>query len=110
MKEINNIEKVLDSCYNYLVKGNTIRTKIVEGKHEVYVVDNKYGASIYGSIVYGKASRSVGDVATTVYDQPVSVGELIETETEYIGDLTGRVIRQNFNLNGGIIIKDTVMR
>lgn len=106
----NNIEKVLDSCYNYLVTRNTTRTKIVEGKHEVYVGDNKYGASIYGSIVYGKASRSVGDVATTVYDRPVSVGELIETETEYIGDLTGRVIRQNFNLNGGIIIKDTVMR
>lgn len=106
----NNIEKVLDLCYNYLTERNITRTKIVEGKHEAYIGDNRYGISVYGAFLYGAPNGAKSGGVITVYDRSVNVGEMITTETEYIGDLTGRVIRQNFNLNGGIIIKDTIMR
>lgn len=43
-------------------------------------------------------------------DTPISVGEKIEAATEYLGDVEGRIIKQSFNLNGGIIIKEAVLK
>lgn len=84
-----NIDKVLEECYNYFItKERTINLKIVEGKH-----------------VYGETLPSV-----VTYDEPVNVGETITVQTEYLGDIEGVVMKQSFNLNGGIIIKDTTMR
>ena len=80
----NNIDNIIEKCYNYIVATNQVNLRIVEGKH------------------------IIGD--EMVYDQPVNVGDLIEAETEYLGNVTGRAISQTFNLNGGIIIKDTVMK
>ena len=48
------------------------------------------------------------DVIT--YDEAVNIGDNIQTETEYKGNIKGRVIKQTFNLNGNIIIKDSVVR
>lgn len=85
----NNIDKIMEKCYNWLVKTDTVNLKIAERKHVEYSDSDNY-------FVY--------------YDMPVSVGDFIETETEYMGNITGTVIKQSFNLNGGIIVKDTVMR
>lgn len=79
-----NIDSVLENCYNWLVKTDTINLKIVEGRHEVN-----------GSIVS---------------DMPVNLGENINTETEYLGVLSGRLISQSFNLNGNIIVKEAVIK
>jgi ribosomal protein L13 len=72
----NNVDKLLEKCYNYLVITNQVNLDIVENKN----------------------------------NDPVNVGDLINVETEYSGDVNGRVIKQSFNLNGGIIIKKTTMR
>jgi hypothetical protein len=50
------------------------------------------------------------DIVENKNNDPVNVGDLINVETEYSGDVNGRVIKQSFNLNGGIIIKKTTMR
>lgn len=79
-----NVDKVLERCYNYLVNRRNVNLRIVEGKHET--------------------------TSRTTYDPKTVVGDVIETETEYSGNLTGRIVKQTFNLNGGIVIKETVMR
>ena len=43
-------------------------------------------------------------------DMPVNVGENIQAETEYLGTVGGRLIKQSFNLNGNIIIKEAVLK
>lgn len=80
-----NINMVLEKCYNWLIKTNTTNLKIVESKHV----------------------SSEGDIT---YDQPVNVGDVIKSETEYLGEVTGRIIKQSFSLNGGIIIKEAVLK
>lgn len=88
-------------------KVNTTNLKIVEGKHVQYGEPYKYGTGLkYGTgIKYGGKYPNV-----ITYDEPVNIGDVIISETEYLGDVTGRVIKQTFGLNGGIIIKDTVLK
>lgn len=76
-----NVDNVLQKCYNHLIKTRTARLKIVEAPSEV----------------------ESGEEETFTID----VGDMIRCETEYLGDITGRVISQSFNLNGGILVKDT---
>lgn len=102
-----NVENVLNVCYNYLTTRKNVHAKIVEGKHDSQGGGSVYGSFLYGDNVYGGGASSNG---RALYDRSVNVGDLITTETEYMGDITGRVVRQTYNLNGGILIKDTVMR
>ncbi len=48
------------------------------------------------------ADRSTGSNTT--------VGDLISFETEYLGEKSGRIIKQSFALVGGILIKDSTVR
>ena len=82
-----NIDNVIDKCYNWLINTNTTNLKIVEGKHVEY-----------------------GETNIVTYDEPVNVGENIEAETEYLGVVSGRLIKQSFNLNGNIIVKEAVLK
>ncbi|MBQ5590381.1 MAG: hypothetical protein IIU65_01730, partial [Clostridia bacterium] len=100
-----NLDKVLEKCYNWLVRVNSVNLDIVEGKHIVEQSGARYGISKYGEDKYGKyISKQI------IYDKAVNVGDLITAETEYLGDVTGRVIKQTFNLSGGIIVKKAVLR
>ena len=89
-----NIDNVLERCYNWLVKTDTTNMEIVEG---VSVTG--------GEAVYGETTERIVE-----YDEPVHVGDLITAETEYLGTKTGRVIQQTYSLIGNIIVKETVMR
>lgn len=100
----NNIDNLLERCYNYYVNNRIVNLKIVEAKRDGEYKRVKYGEKKYGAFKYGQGHKIV------IYDKPVNVGDLIEVETEYLGNIQGRPIKQMFNLNGGIIIKDTVMR
>jgi hypothetical protein len=100
-----NLDKVLNKCYNHLVRTNTVNLSIVEGKHVTSEQGAKYGISKYGEAKYG-----VYIPKKVEYDKAVNVGDMISAETEYLGTVTGRAIKQTFNLNGGIIVKDTVLR
>lgn len=100
-----NADEVLDRCFKYLTSPRTVNLRIIEGKN---VVEN--GIVRYGQAKYGEAkyAEDIPDVVT--YDKPVNLGDVIQCETEYLGTLTGRVIKQSFNLNGNIIVKDTVLK
>lgn len=102
-----NIDNVLEKCYNWLIKTNTTNLKIVEGKHIQYGEPYKYGTGLkYGTgVKYGGRYPNI-----VTYDEPVNVGENIQAETEYLGVVSGRLIKQSFNLNGNIIIKEAVLK
>ena len=101
-----NIDNVIEKCYNWLIKTNTTNLKIVEGKHIQYGEPYKYGTGLkYGSgIKYGGKHPNI-----ITYDEKVNVGENIKAETEYLGVVGGRLIKQSFNLNGNIIVKEAVL-
>ena len=84
-----NIDNVLEKCYNWLIKTNTTNLKIVEGKH----------------VIYGEDGKNI-----VIYDKPVNIGENIKAATEYLGIVSGRLIKQSFNLNGNIIVKEAVLK
>jgi hypothetical protein len=100
-----NIDNIIEKCYNWIVRTNSTNLKIVEGKHVQYGGYAKYGQHKYGTIKYGEKAENI-----VTYDIPVNVGENIDSETEYLGVVSGRLIKQSFNLNGNIIIKDAVIR
>ena len=101
----NNVDNVLENCYNWIIRTDTTNLKIVEGKTVIENGKVKYGQKKYGTFKYGDEIPP-----TIIYDEPVNVGETIRAETEYKGVVEGIAIKQTYNLNGNIIIKDTVMR
>ena len=100
-----NIDNVLNKCYNWLIKTNSTNLKIVEGKHVQYGDYIKYGEKKYGTFKYGEKNPNI-----IIYDNAVNVGENINAETEYLGVVSGRLIKQTFNLNGNIIVKEAVLK
>ena len=100
-----NIDNILEKCYNWLVRTNTTNLKIVEGKHIQYGGVIKWGQRKWGAFKWGEKVDSI-----VTYDQIVNVGENIKAETEYLGIVGGRLIKQSFNLNGNILVKEAVLR
>ena len=100
-----NIDNILEKCYNWLTKTNTTNLKIVEGKHVEYGGVIKWGQRKWGAFKWGE---KVDNVVT--YDQGVNVGDNINAETEYLGIVGGRIVKQSFNLNGNILVKEAVLR
>lgn len=100
-----NIDNVIEKCYNWLIKTNQTNLKIVEGKHVQYGDYIKYGEKKYGTFKYGEKNPNI-----VTYDERVNVGENIKAQTEYLGVVGGRLIKQSFNLNGNIIIKEAVLK
>ncbi len=43
-------------------------------------------------------------------ETPTTIGDKIEVETEYIGNITGVITSQQYNLSGNTIVKDTIIR
>lgn len=101
-----NIDKIIDKCYNWLIKTNTTNLKIIEGKHVQYGEPIKWGQKKWGTFKWGEKHPNV-----VTYDEPVNVGDKINAETEYLGTLQDkRIIKQSFNLNGNIIVKEAVLK
>lgn len=90
----NNVDNIKEKCYNHYVNNTKVNVKIEQGKHGV-----KYGELKYSAVKYGQY----------LYDAPVNVGEMITSETQYLGTLTGRILSASFNLNGSIIVKECEM-
>ena len=98
---LSNIDNVLNACYNYLSKVDFTNMQIVEGKHVEYNGLIKWGTFKWGTRKWGEELPP-----TITYDMPVNLGDVITTETQYLGDITGRIISQRYNLNGNIIVKE----
>lgn len=102
---VKNIDNVLEKCYNYLTKRNSTNLKIKEGKHETQGRPICYGMKQYGTFLYGGSSE--GEI---IKDRPVNVGDYIISETEYLGNVEGYIIKETYSLNGNILIKDAELR
>lgn len=103
----NNIDTILDICYNYIVNSQDLRAKIVDGKKIRRLESARYGQGlIYGSgIKYGEGAN-----IETIYDEPTKLGDLIIVPFEFSSKKTARIIKQSFALVGGTIAKDTELR
>lgn len=96
-----NVDTALTRCYNWLIGTTTTSFRVIEGKSEVRGMGTKYGEGIYGQFKYGALPSAI------VKDPVSSVGDKVTVETEFMGNITGIITNQSFNLNGGIIVKDT---
>lgn len=101
----NNVDKILQTCYNWLIKVNTTNLKIIESKHVVYGDYPRYGKTIFGTAKYGAKS-----VDTITYDENVNCSDKITVDTEYLGKITGIVTKLSFGLNGNILIKEATLK
>lgn len=102
-----NIDNILDKCYNWLVKVNETNLKIVVGKDVSRGTKSiKWGELKWGEFNYGGVTTT--EVITNQKD--VCVGDNLKVATEYLGDVVGRLISTSFNLNGNIIIKESVLK
>lgn len=90
-----NVAKIIEKCYNYYEQNDRVNLKIVEGKRKA-----RYGGIKYGAAVYNQITEDI----------PTAVGEKIICQSEYLGDITGFILKQTYNLNGSIIVKDTQMK
>lgn len=97
-----NVKSVLEKCFNWLTSVNTVSLSIVEGK-QVVQTGAKYGRTRYGQAKYGKPKQTIA------YDTPVKLGDVLESETEYLGIVKGRLIEQSYDLNSNIIVKEAVL-
>lgn len=100
-----NVDNVIKKCYNYLIKTSTTNLKIIEGKKVVYGKEIKWGGKKWGAFKYGAKNPNV-----VTYDTPVKVGENLNAETEYLGIVSGYLIKQTFGLSGNILVKDAVLK
>ena len=100
-----NVDKVLEKCYNWIVKNTTTNMSIIEGKHVSGGDYIRYGEAKYGTFKYGGKSPKV-----VTYDKPINLGDVLTFNTEYLGKITGRIYSQKFNLNGGIIMKEVAVK
>ena len=90
-----NVANILEKCYNYYEQNDRVNLKIVEGKRKA-----RYGGIKYGIATYNQVTDDI----------PTNVGEKITCQSEYLGDINGIIVKQTYNLNGGIIVKDTQMK
>lgn len=103
----NNVDNLLDLCYDYIVNSTEIRSKIVDGKHTKVKPIPKYGEGI----IYGSGEKYGNENAVTVEsDKPTMLGDLIVVPLEFSTPKIARITRQSFSLVGGIIVKDTELR
>jgi hypothetical protein len=100
-----NVDMILNSCFDWLTKTDTTNLKIIEGKHVQYGDYIKYGERKYGTFKYSEKTPNI-----VTYDERVNLGDNINAETEYLGTVSGRLIKQSFNLNGNNIVKDAVLK
>lgn len=79
-----NIDRVLDKCYNYLVNNKSVSARIVEGKHDA---ENGY-----------------------TYDMPINLLENLTLNTAFSDAVTARLESQAYSMNGGILVKECSLR
>ena len=80
-----NINDVIERCYEYYINPKELSAKVVIGKH-------------------------VADDGTVTFDNDVQCGDMVTIPTDYQGTYTGRVIKEQYNLNGNIIIKEITVK
>jgi hypothetical protein len=97
-------EDLAQRCYDYLSNTKELNMKVVQRSVSSNNRSTKYGERKYGTFRYGELYGGASG------DSPIKVGDVLESETEFSGSFTGRVVEQKFNLNGNILVKDITVR
>lgn len=100
-----NVKEILERSYEWVTKNRESVMKIIEGKHISGDVPIKWGERKWGAFKWGERSPRV-----VTYDQEVNIGDMIQTETEYLGIIEGRVTKQKFSYVGGIVVKEVTLK
>lgn len=82
---------VVEHIYPILRKYTTTHMRIDEGYDLI-----KYGSAKYGTVKYGEK----------IFDRIIAPSDYITAETQYLGNITGRIIYEKYNLNGRKIVKE----
>ena len=85
--DLQNIKTISDQ---YLVSADNI-DNVLNMCYNYYTGDLKADISIF----------------ERTYDYWTTVGDVVSVSTDYLGNVTGRIISQRFNLNGGLLLKKT---
>lgn len=99
-----NVNEVLQSCFDYYTNTYNAKMQIVEGKYVEGGDYIRFGEVIFGEAVFGGKTEK-----TTTRDKRIKCGERITVSTEYLGNLTGRVIEAEYDLTSGINVKNIVL-
>ena len=90
-----NVSDVLEKTYNNAIKRTTTQLKINEGYDHVKWGDGKWGAFKWS----GKR-----------FDTVIEPGDVVTSETEYLGNVTGRIVSERYNCNGYILVKECELK
>lgn len=90
-----NVSDVLEKTYNNAIKRTTTQLKINEGYDYVKWGDAKWGTFKWN----GKR-----------FDTVIEPGDVVTSETEYLGNVTGRIVSERYNCNGYILVKECELK
>lgn len=102
----NNIDNILNKCYNWLTRVSETSLRIIVGK-DTKKIETK---AVWGNFKWGTSKWGKTNATEIVDQKDIAVGDKLKVATEYSGDVTGTVISTSFNLNGNIVVKDTVLK
>jgi hypothetical protein len=100
-----NADSILDNYYEWLLKTQDVNVDVVEKRHVTEILGAVFGEAVCGTVKYAQEADIIIET-----DAPVSVGDKITTQTEYLGDITGRIVKSDYTLNGVSLVKRVVMR
>lgn len=100
-----NVDAISQKILNDHITSSEVNCKVVEGKHVQEGDPYKYGDRVYGSIAYGQLTPS-----TITYDEPIYIGDRVNVDLNQYGAQNKIVVRQKYNLIGGIVIKETTLK
>lgn len=100
----NNVDNVLNLCYNHIINKSNMNMRIVDGKHVVEGKIARYDEFAYDEMLYDQIIQP-----TVKYDKPNKLGDLVVVTSETGETKTARITKQSFSLVGNIKVKDTVL-
>ena len=100
-----NADRILDNYYEWLLKTQDVNVDVIEKRHVTEILGAVFGEAVCGTVKYAQEADIIIET-----DAPVSVGDKITTQTEYLGDITGRIVKSDYTLNGVSLVKRVVMR
>lgn len=100
-----NADSILDNYYEWLLKTQDVNVDVIEKRHVTEILGAVFGEAVCGTVKYAQEADIIIET-----DAPVSVGDKITTQTEYLGDITGRIVKSDYTLNGVSLVKRVVMR
>lgn len=101
----NNATNVLNNCFDYYMNNKTTNLTIIDRRLVSGGDYALWGQVNWGDFIWG--DKTDYDIT---YDKITCVGDKITAKTQYIGDVTGIILKQTFSLTGNNINKESVLK